>query len=66
MVILGTQPLYATDGTDDPEDQVDDRRYTESHLSLGKRVFENNCMVCHAAKGQGIEENWNKPLADGS
>jgi cytochrome c len=55
--ILSIQSLYATDGTDEPEDQVDDRWYTESHLRLGKRVFENNCVVCHAAEGQGITED---------
>ena len=64
LVTLGV--IYASDGTDEPEDQVDDRWYTESQLATGKRVFDNNCAVCHGAQGQGLAEDWKKPLADGS
>ena len=64
--LFSTQPLFASDGTDEPEDQVDDRWYTESYLRLGKRIFQINCMACHGANGQGIAEDWKKPLANGS
>ena len=63
---LGIQPIYSADGTDEPEDLVDDRWYTQTQLKLGKRVFERNCMVCHGYSGEGIADDWKKPLADGS
>jgi mono/diheme cytochrome c family protein len=66
IAMLSTQPLYAADGTVKPEEQIDDRWYTESYLRLGKTVFESNCMVCHGANGQGLAEDWKKPLADGT
>ena len=66
QAIFSTQALYATDGTAKPEDHVGDRWYTESFLRLGKNVFERNCMVCHGFNGEGIADDWQKPLADGT
>ncbi|MEM7292073.1 MAG: cytochrome c [Pseudomonadota bacterium] len=48
------------------EDPVGGRWYSPSHIKLGKRVFDSNCMVCHGAQGQGLAEDWKVPLADGS
>lgn len=42
------------------------RWYTQSQVDLGKQVFANNCIECHGEKGQGITENWKKPLSDSS
>lgn len=64
LVVFGV--AYTADGTDEPENQIDDRWYTESQLRLGKNVFENNCMVCHGSQGQGLADDWKQPLADGS
>ncbi len=72
IIFMAALPLlvagiaYTADGTDEPEDQVDDRWYTQSQLSIGQDVFKNNCAVCHGDEGQGITENWTEPLADGS
>lgn len=63
---LAIQSLYSADGSDEPGDQVTDRWYTQTQLKLGKRIFERNCMVCHGYSGEGIADDWSKPLADGS
>ena len=58
--------VYASDGTDEPDDQVGDRWYTESQLTLGKNVFDKNCTACHGYSGEGGSGDWKQPLADGS
>ena len=45
---------------------IDGKWYTQPHLEIGKRVFENNCSICHGLQGQGLAEDWKQPLADGS
>ena len=49
-----------------PRDRVEDRWYTQSQLTIGKQVFDNNCAVCHGEVGQSIAEDWKKPLVDGT
>lgn len=65
-LLLVNRMSYAADGTDEPDDQVDDRWYTETQLGLGKTVFDNHCAVCHGTDGQGLADDWKKPLADSS
>ena len=48
------------------EAKVEGRWFTPSLVQAGKRVFEENCMACHGVNGEGITEDWKKPLADGS
>ncbi len=61
LFLLALVGGYAT-----AEERVDGRWYSQSLVQVGKRVFEENCMACHGASGQGITEDWKKPLADGS
>ncbi len=65
-VILSAQSLLAADETKELEDQVDGRWYTQTYVHIGKTVYEQNCMVCHGANGEGLTDDWKKPLADGS
>lgn len=44
--------------------KVDGRWYTSSQLLRGKKVFKDNCAACHGDKGQGLAEDWRKPLAN--
>ena len=48
------------------ETPVEGRWYTASQLAQGKQLFAQNCQICHGAEGQGLAEDWRKPLADGS
>ncbi len=43
---------------------VEGRWYTTAQLLRGEKVFKNNCAVCHGESGQGLAEDWRKPLAD--
>jgi len=45
--------------------KVDGRWYTNAQLLRGKKVFSENCAVCHGDKGQGLTANWQKSDADG-
>jgi len=48
------------------EDQpIEGRWYTHSQLKIGKRVFTENCAICHGEKAESTP-NWKKTLADGS
>ena len=44
---------------------VENRWYNTAQLMRGKRVFKENCAVCHGDKGQGLTENWKVAQADG-
>jgi mono/diheme cytochrome c family protein len=48
------------------EENVEGRWFSPSLLQTGKGLFEEHCMACHGTNGQGMTENWKKPLADGS
>ena len=48
------------------EQQLPGKWYSASQLELGKEVYNQNCMVCHGDQGQGLADDWRKPLADGS
>jgi mono/diheme cytochrome c family protein len=48
------------------EEPLAGKWYSASQLELGKKVFKENCMVCHGEQGQGLADNWRKPIADGS
>ncbi|WP_299874263.1 cytochrome c [uncultured Cocleimonas sp.] len=40
------------------------RWYTSSQSMRGRQVFKDNCATCHGDKGQGLAEDWRKPLAN--
>ena len=42
------------------------RWYKTAQLIQGRKVFKENCAVCHGDNGQGLVEDWRKTLADGS
>jgi len=65
-----TASLTACGGKEDSENttnakKVDGRWYTSAQLIRGKKVFEENCAVCHGASGEGLVADWKKPDADG-
>lgn len=35
-------------------------------VELGKKMFKENCIVCHGSKGQGVIKDWKKPLTNGT
>ncbi len=37
----------------------------DKSVQLGKKVFKNNCVICHGSVGQGLVKNWKKPLSNG-
>ena len=41
------------------------RWYTTSQKIQGKKVFKDNCAVCHGDKGQGLVKEWKKADANG-
>ena len=45
--------------------KVDGRWYTTAQLMRGRKVFKDNCAICHADKGQGLVKDWQKAQADG-
>ena len=45
--------------------KIEGRWYTNTQLIQGKKVFKNNCAVCHGDKGQSLVEDWKKELPDG-
>ena len=52
-------------GCTESEPKIENRWYTESQVTTGQKIFQNNCAVCHGNNAQGTF-NWKKPLADGS
>lgn len=48
------------------EEPLAGKWYSASLLELGKKVFKENCMECHGEEGQGLADDWRKPLADGA
>jgi len=42
------------------------RWYSTAQLMRGKKVFKENCAVCHGENAQGLAQDWKKPLADGT
>ncbi|MEM7208041.1 MAG: cytochrome c [Pseudomonadota bacterium] len=48
------------------QDRSDSRWYSPKLVQTGKRVFDQNCAACHGSQGQGLADDWRKPLADGS
>ncbi len=48
------------------QEKVEGRWFSQTRVQVGKRLFEVHCMACHGANGQGMADDWKKPLADGS
>lgn len=42
------------------------RWYSESQVSVGEQLFQNNCASCHGDQAQGLVTDWKKTLPDGS
>lgn len=47
------------------EPKINGRWYTQSQLNLGKKVYVENCIVCHGENARGTL-SWMQPNADGS
>lgn len=47
------------------EPKVNGRWYTQTQLILGKKVYTENCIVCHGENAHGTF-SWRTPNADGS
>ncbi len=47
-----------------PKDQPVPRWYRFEHVSLGSRIFQENCAVCHGKAGEGASD-WKKFGPDG-
>jgi len=41
------------------------RWYSTAQVLRGKKVFKDNCAVCHGERAQGLVKDWQKPLPDG-
>ena len=52
-------------GCTENEPKIKKRWYTQSQVTIGQKVFQNNCAVCHGNNAQGTSD-WRKRLADGS
>ncbi|MEB8432750.1 cytochrome c [Cocleimonas sp. KMM 6892] len=44
--------------------KVEGRWYTTAQSLHGKQVFKDNCATCHGNEGQGLAEDWRKPMAN--
>jgi len=71
LVVTTSLALFLTACSDDSNvnnkevKRVEGRWYTSAQLIRGKKVFKNNCAVCHGSEGQGLTKNWQKALPDG-
>ncbi len=45
--------------------KTEGRWYSNAQLIRGKKVFKDNCAVCHGDKAQGLTMDWQKPGVDG-
>jgi mono/diheme cytochrome c family protein len=68
--LLLTASLTACGGKEDSANtasakKVEGRWYTSAQLIRGKKVFKENCAVCHGEKGQGLVVDWKKTDAAG-
>ena len=45
---------------------ISKRWYSTAQVMRGKKVFKENCAVCHGDKAQGLVSDWKKSLPDGS
>lgn len=70
IVLLSLMALTSCDSnsktTAETPKKVEGRWYTSSQVIRGKKVFKDNCAVCHGDKGQGLVRNWKGAQADGS
>lgn len=47
------------------EDQtLEGRWYTESQVTYGENLFNQNCLQCHGNKAAGLGDNWQQKLTD--
>lgn len=50
---------------EDNNNKVQGRWYTVSQVEKGKKVYQQNCIMCHLPNGAGTT-NWKEKLPDGS
>ena len=62
MVLAGVLYSCSEPKKDQP---IDGRWYTQAQLKMGKRVFTENCAMCHEEKAESTPD-WKQTLADGS
>jgi mono/diheme cytochrome c family protein len=65
LISLSIFGLIVSCSKNSDEPKVDGRWYTQSQITFGEKIFQNNCAVCHGNNAQGTF-NWKKSLADGS
>lgn len=52
-------------GQSSDEPKVSGRWYTQSQVSLGKKIYSENCVACHKEDAQGTT-SWKEKTADGN
>ena len=57
--------LFIT-GCSEKVPSIDGRWYSQTQIDNGTAIFKSHCASCHGSAGQGLAEDWRKPLADGS
>ena len=50
----------------DANGAMDDRWFSAEQVSTGAAVFTANCATCHGEQAQGLAEDWQARLPDGS
>ena len=64
LLIFAAFWFSACNNADGTNTIVDGRWYTHDQIKSGTRVYEENCLICHAAKGVGSKD-WMKRDANG-
>ena len=62
-ILLFTLLLISCEGAGDHKSK--DRWCTISQVSLGKTLYQENCLSCHGVRGKGTA-NWKERLPDGA
>ena len=52
--------------TDKQVTTANKRWYTTTQLMRGRKVFKENCAVCHGENAQGLAQDWKKQLPNGT
>ena len=61
-----TTPAGPPAGQSSTSEPITGRWYNQSQLTLGTRVFAENCATCHGSQAEGTVSDWRQRLDDGS